>query len=363
MKKQALYLLTFCGLLFACKKEPLPKSDETDSPVFYAKCNVNGLPVKIEAGVNDYFMNSSYSQDENNLYVYKGEIKQNTCTSNCGFAIAILINDFKYSEVDAQMDVSRAIKAGTYGFINENIKTYYSCQFLPKRLAPDNNYSWLVGDNTNAIASTNVTGIFEAGKIVPVTLTASDAAGTAQTFTKNYKVGDLMQADISMEDDAGNSLFSVNPKGKAPYDYLWRFGDGSTSTDASPTHRFASSNSSYTTILTLVDARKDTSISTYRVGPGPDVNFKSVYTPVINPKLLSATTIHFTDQNGIVYSSANLDQPAGSKFEIISVEDYKTNNNQESTKKVKIRFSCSFTSNNGIINITDGEAVIAVSYK
>ena len=53
----------------------------------------------------------------------------------------------------------------------------------------------------------------------------------------------------------------------------------------------------------------------------------------------------------------------GNNLEGEWINHYKTNNNQESTKKVKIKFSCSFNSDNGPINITDGEAVIAVSYK
>jgi hypothetical protein len=94
-----------------------------------------------------------------------------------------------------------------------------------------------------------------------------------------------------------------------------------------------------------------------------NANYNAYFTPLPNPKALSAITIKVIDPNGVEYSSSTLNQPNSNKFEIISVEEYKLNERTETTKKLKLKFNCTLQSGSNTISVNNGEAVIAVSYK
>ena len=62
--KNVLPVVLICvGLFTACKKKSLPEAEPGNDPQFYFKGNVNGSFTLMEAGVNDYYMYSSYSQN------------------------------------------------------------------------------------------------------------------------------------------------------------------------------------------------------------------------------------------------------------------------------------------------------------
>src|SRR5687768_8822888 len=108
------HILFVAVLLFAaCKKEPLP-SEEPGNPVFKFSGELDGIPVNFNAGDNEYYMYSSFYQDMNNIYVYKADLKQQTCVSNCSYGLTVLINDTKVSATNADMDVNRAVQVGPY---------------------------------------------------------------------------------------------------------------------------------------------------------------------------------------------------------------------------------------------------------
>ena len=56
MKKSLYILFSFCTIVFlSCKKKELP-AENTDAAesVFYVQATVNGFPIKLEAGANDF---------------------------------------------------------------------------------------------------------------------------------------------------------------------------------------------------------------------------------------------------------------------------------------------------------------------
>ena len=368
MKKLFLNLLITCGLFYSCKKEELPKNNDLGSPVFYLRATVNGLPVKIEAGVNDYKMLASNYLDENNVYVFTGELKQVSCTSNCDMSVSILINDFKFSDLNGSIDINNAIKSGNYGFKGADINPSTNVNFTPESADNGGPYNWIsshAGGDSAVSSVYNATRILKNGKNYLVNFGITNPDGSSSKFEQEYKVGNPLQTNISMFFDSGTTYkFIANSTGKAPFSYNWDFGDGTNSTESQPKHSF-SLGADQIVKLIVSDSEGNTCISKYLVPAKgkPNPNFSAAFTPYLNARLLSAITIKFTDQSGVVYTSSDLNQPVGSKFEIVSVEDYKTNDKNELTKKVKIGFNCSFTGSSGPLNITNGEAVIAVSYK
>lgn len=372
MKKRLLFtVLLTAVILVSCKKNELPKSEEPNetAPVFYFKCNVNGVPMKIEAGVDNYYMFPSYYQDKNNLYVYKSELKQVNCSANCGFALSVLINDFQLSQPNVKMDVDNGVKASTYGFADGSLQgLFYTVHLAPRMGDAGDDYLWTFSDGVT-VNTREATRSLPANKKYDVKLKYADAGGLCSSELSNvFDLRNPLQTNISMTFDNGLSKFSASTPAGGSYRYTWDFGDGSpVSHLASPDHTFPAQPPpyDYITVLTLIDGNNDTCISKYHVKAASDchANYTAAFTPYLNPSLLSAVTIQFTDQNGVMYSSADQQQPGSSKFEIVSVEEYKPSDKGEPTKKIRINFNCSFNSSNGPVNITGGEAVIAVSYK
>ncbi len=372
MKKQLIYSLLTCVIFTSCKKNELPKNEEeAGTPVFYFKCNVNGVPVKIEAGINTYAMTAGHFQDKNNLYVYESQLKQSNCTSDCGIAVAIQFNDVMLRSAGAPQKVDSALSIGAHPFnLGNSIPVFYKGVFNALKADDDATYLWTFSHDGSTATSREVTKIFRGPNNCTVKLDYDRASGGgSETLTKQFKVGNPVQAYINGTFD-GTTLkhrFTSSTDGDGvKYQYIWDFGDNTAhSYSPQPDHTYVGSPLNSNITLTLVNASNDTCVTRYQVRDttSPNANYTSNFTPFLNPAVASAITLVYTDQNGLSSSTATGNQPLTSKIEIVSVENYKNNDKGEPTKKVKIRFNCTLPGASGPINLTDGEAVIAVSYK
>ncbi|MBA3683485.1 MAG: hypothetical protein H0W73_20315 [Bacteroidetes bacterium] len=372
MKIRVLIILFTALILNACNKKSLPPKDEEPEPVFYFKCDIGGFTVDIDAGVNSYYMKSAYYLDSNNVYVFRGELKQKECTDNCGFGLTILMNDYKVSGNNT-MFIDSTLVPGMYQFNDINIEPlYYTGNFIPLQTSQNVTYNWTFSDGATW-SGPNCTRTLKRDHKYTATLSAKSTTFGDVIHSNVFRVGNPVQTSI-------NALLAVQPPtlnmtykfsapnltGTAPFSYHWTFGDGNFSYDAAPTHEYTAPNL-YTPKLTVVDANNDTCESYYQLpvftGSFGEANFSAYLNPIQNTKALSAITIQINDPKGIVYSSAPINQSDNSHFEIVSVENYKAADSNILFKKVKIKFSCTVYNGSNFIEINDGEAVIAVTYK
>ncbi len=374
MKKNLLYIIfTFCICFLSCKKNTLPPEDDAVAPDFYFKCDVNGLPINIQAGVNNYYMYSLHEQNADSIYVYRGDLKQKNCGANCSYGISVQINDYKISALNAPMKPDSGLYTGNYQF-NDGVLAplYYSAYFSPLTTSSNNTNTWRYSDSTS---QTSLQGfkVFRTNTIQNVMLAVNQTSPTCSiTHTNTFYIGNALQTNISAVRDTSNNYsflrytFSSNPTTSITgTTYFWEFGDGATSSLSNPTHNYSSQNY-YRPKLTLSNATN--TCVTYYQAPCfnysvCNANYNAYFNSLANPKALSAITIKVIDPSGIEYSSSTLNQPSTNKFEIISIENYKLNEKNEATKKLKIKFNCTLQNGTNTLNITNGEAVIAVSYK
>jgi hypothetical protein len=381
MKRTTIYIsLLVAAVLFSCnKKKPLPQEEVTD-PVFYVKCNVQGMDLRLEAGQNDYYMHSSFYQDSNNVYVFKGDLKQTNCNNDCGYSLTFLIKDDHVSSPGAPMNVDNAIKPGTYLLGDQVIPgTQQTVSFAPFRSNSGEIYKWTFVEGTTTespVETYSLSKTLQVGKTYSVTLSYEDATGTCSTTHTNvFKAGSPLQTNIKCMRDGNNpDIFlyyfnTLNLTGSGSYSYEWNMGDGTAiEHSASPQHIYAQEGT-YITELKLTDTNtQETCRSYYQCnvtnGQACQANFKASFLPVNNTVHPYSVAILLTDPNGKVYSSKDLGiQPQDANFEILSVEEYKANENGQPTKQLKIRFNCTVKNGNSAININNGEAVIAVAYK
>ncbi|MGZ3919441.1 MAG: hypothetical protein ACXVO9_03290 [Bacteroidia bacterium] len=375
--KKVQYYIFLSGLLIiaGCKKNNLPPAEENKSePVFYFKGNVNGAPVALQAGVNNYFMYSSHYQQANNVYVYKGEMKQSLCNGTCGYGITLLINDYKVSQPDEPMKPDSGLYVGHYQ-LNDGSPdpVTYSGSFTPLFTDAGTTYSWWYSDGVILSGLQGGSRYFNAGQTYSVALSVTRNNAT-QTHTNEFRVGNPLQTNVGaycnwtttpttysfvpyLSSTAGNGIT-----------YNWDFGDASPATANSvPVHAYYYGSKYFRARLRLTNSNNDTCYSYYQVPvsvttPTIHANFNSVFNPVPNVLGLSSITLLVTDPSGTIYSTESINQSVGNNIQIVSVEDYKNNSANEPTKKLKITFNCVVKNGADVLNITNGEAVIAVSY-
>ncbi len=124
-------------------------------------------------------------------------------------------------------------------------------------------YAWSLGDGSTS-SSPSITHSYSKPGTYVVTLTLKDAAG--QSASASYTIlvlPDPHAAINSVPAVASNTsaTFSATVSGGlAPYSYAWNFGNGARSTDATPSHAYASSGI-YQVTLNVTDSEGYTTTS------------------------------------------------------------------------------------------------------
>ena len=107
---------------------------------------------------------------------------------------------------------------------------------------PPLTFAWQFGDGTNG-SGPNVTHAFAAPGSYQVFLNATDGLGVTSTSTVMVAISSDLAASITTlpGPTAGSpeGFGAGSTGGTAPFTYAWRFGDGSTSSAASPEHVYA----------------------------------------------------------------------------------------------------------------------------
>ena len=373
------YLLVFSFFFISsCKKEYPDPSGET--PVFYAKGVINGNAVNIQAGVNDYYMFTSFVQDSNNVYNFLGSLKQTICTS-CTNSLQFQINDRKVSSINSPVADS-SLLPGHYTFqIPGGISVQYPVDFIA---IPDPNdtalsYSWNFGDNYTS-ALDNPLHSYSAPGAYNVCLNITYASGCSSSICKKINVGSSVSSSCNVN-ITGNTMISPGDSTTLTASffpactnatYSWN-GNGLTG-NANSIMVQPLSTTQYQVIACCSNGSSccDTASVTVVVAQVPSciANFdfhvdSTNVTGPSNPYALTAATLTWIDNSGIVYTSNNANQSPNSYFQIVSVENYLNNQLGQRTKKLHAKFTCKLFSSNGTnsVQIDNGEAVIAVAYK
>ncbi|MDI1353558.1 MAG: PKD domain-containing protein [bacterium] len=373
MNSKILYsTILFALLATACKKTPLPEEAPAE-PVFLLSGKLDGTDLNFQAGNINYYMNASYFQDASNLYIFKGELKQN-CTSACGYGLTVLINDYKVSEPNGPMNIDSAIHKGAYRLFNESIyPTQQEVNFVPvNELSGDVSYSWSIVNGTSTITAPftyTLSKTLDIGKTYSVTLTYEENGGTCNaTHTNVFRVGNAFQTTITAQKDLTplTLKFAAKTNTTGTFTYLWEFGDGATSSQSMPSHTYGNEGP-FIAKLSMVNAANDSCVSYYQVNAGPNpscqANFNALFLPLQTIQITRSITILLTDSTGTTYSSAKAMQPTGTHVEITDVGEYKTNNYGQPTKVVSLNFDCVLKNGNVSKLLKGGHAVIAVAYK
>ena len=127
-------------------------------------------------------------------------------------------------------------------------------------------YSWNFGDSSAVSTGISTTHTYTASGSYDITLTVTSADN--QTFTTDPQTVTTYILPIAAYTFTTSNLLAtfINSSigGDGNLTYAWDFGDSETSTDASPSHTYASAGT-YTVVLTITDGLTNTSTSSQSV--------------------------------------------------------------------------------------------------
>lgn len=382
MKIQDLFysvlILSFLSIASCKKDDPLPETGASaGAPVFSCTGDMDGVPFTLQAGGNDYFMSTSSSLDANGVTDFIGELKPQNCTSNCGGSLKISIKDYRSSAV-SPTNIDSSIVPGYYSFAtplgasSQFSNTFYSS--LQNGIAQS--YTWDFGDGTTGTyTSSTVTHVYTRPGVYKVSLTIQSTTGCSSTIENEIQFGQtgnafLPQFQTTISGDVA-TFIPIPIGGIPPYTYAWDFGDGSTSTERSPSHEYATAGV-YKASLTMTDITGISAVQNMNIAIRSNIantDCSSLFifpaaTPLGNLLNLSNVVVEWTDADGKVWTSNNNSQSSSkSMFKIISVTDYINNQNGEPTKKIHAKFSCTLYNGFRSITMSHVETVFSVAHK
>lgn len=375
MKKLTIFFILLISLIYSCKKKDLP-AQESQDPVFFIDCEIDGVAQRIEAGNENYFMNTSWNIDSNSFYTICGNLSQLPSGNPNNIEISVLLN---YPlPLNKTVSVDSVLQLGPHKLNDEII--YGSKQligFAPdKNFEPSASYNWHLTDGVSDIRTVSNYSVSEnlpIGKTYSVSLSYNDGlGGCVSSHTNVFRVGNPLQTKIVATRDTTTPELKYNfsyplPYSGSKFSCAWKFyEDGSSSSMKKPSKLFNPGTSLIS--LTLIDINtNDTCVSYYQLNATDnqvcDANFNASFEPVVNSSLFATATIKLKDTDGTVYSSRPANQSGSNFFEIVSVSDYKVNANGEPTKIVTMRFNCVLQNGQKQKTITNATAVFAVAYK
>ena len=369
-------------LMLSCKKEHVT-TNTNSSPVFYFKGMIGGTAMDLQAGINNYYMYSSYTQDSNGVYNYTGNLKEYNCSSTCPPSIEFIINDYRKVSLGAiENNINQALANGYFNYmVPGGTPTSFSMAFNPTQGPSDTivSYTWNFGDSTSTTTTSSVMNSIvhtypHTGSYTPF-LSVLFSDGTTNSLGSVIQMGNpSVSLNSSFTVSHDTSFISSVSGGSGIYLYSWNFGDissglNNTSTAKNPNHTFTN-DSIHKVVLLVTDSLSKKTVTAVAYASGNPSTQKHIfsysYAPIIIPNNMGLSNIRviYTDATGDQYTSNNPAQSDSSYFQITSVSNYQANENSQSTKQLHITFNCTVYDLSGNkLAIKNGDAVIAVAYK
>ena len=177
-------------------------------------------------------------------------------------------------------------------------------------------YSWDFGDESSDSGSV-VNHIFDNPGAYDVILTVTDTAGNSDTETLPVMVNDITPPSAAFSwyylNETGSEISGASMEGEVTYfnassssdnsddglTYSWDFGDGSTSTGATPEHTFnGTTDDGFNVVLTVTDSSDMPDVISYKIKPAlkarPDIYMVSMSFSNDNPEEGDAVTLEAT---------------------------------------------------------------------
>ncbi|MDX2285141.1 MAG: PKD domain-containing protein [Bacteroidia bacterium] len=365
-------LLLTAALAAACSLQELP-DEETGMPVFTLDGLLEGQPLRLRAGLEDYYLQTSYQRDADaGIWIMQGAFAPDNCTS-CPGKLEISFRDVRATAPGSGVDMPEALSPGVRPYYLADGQTggfVYEVVFFNESPPDAAQYEWDFGDGAlhqgpNPVHTYSDTALTE----VQVCLEAVDASGCNTIVCSPVQLDPGgCSADFTYELFPGTNFvgFASSVSGTPPYRFRWSFGDGYGARLGNPGYTYAVPGR-YTVCMTVTDATgcsrtvcktisSDPSLCTY------NFTYQVSRRGVADPLQGGRVRVRWTDAAGRVWDSALKPQPAESRFELLRQEPYRANLDGDPTRKVELALGCLLFSEEDTLRLEQVQAVTAVAY-
>lgn len=356
---------------YGCKKKDFPQN-QSENPAFYISAEINGTPLRLNAGDNGYYMFSEYSQDSSGIYTFISSFKKQNCGSSCPLSFKIELTDNQVSTIAGNSNIQNSLKTISYLFADSTthfpLTTGYKASFVSSFNGNALAYAWNFGDGNSSTVA-NPTHTFTSSGIYSTCLQI-DGGTAAESICNPVKISpfNVCRTTVQVNSINGKTIsFGNYTSGSGPFTFRWEFGDGNFSSSPNPVHTY-DAEGIYQVSLTASNSSGDTAVHYYNVNtgsslkPAPNFSVQSISKILSFERMFSRIKFSYVNENGVVFSSFNRTQPAESNFNIESIDEFEENTNGKKTKKIKVNFRCTLYNSNTTLNIRNGVAVIALAY-
>ncbi|MBI3502474.1 MAG: PKD domain-containing protein [Bacteroidetes bacterium] len=371
-KKLCWLFLFALAVIGSCKKD-YPAQPNNPTPEFSFSGTIGGSSTNIQAGVNNYYMSTSYTLDANGVYDFTGEFRDKNCSSNCANSLKIYLKDYRQYSVQPTVTDS-SITTGYYSFATPvGASSKYDVVFGSNlQNGTGQTWNWDFGDGTTFVQTGPTAlhqylhpGVYNVS--LNIQSTSSCSSSLANNIVMGQAGGHVQLSFASTPNGNTVSLASTTGGGIPPYTYDWDFGDSNSATTTAPTYTYTYGASGvYPITLTRTDAVNTVEVCHRNFATQTATTCYAFFsvssaTPVSNAMNLSDVMLEWRDASGTLWTSANNSQPGKSMFKVISVENYQNNLSGQPTKKVHAKISCTLYNGTNSI-VLDGDAVFSVAH-
>ena len=385
MKKVFVYTILLLSILsfHACLQDSEDVSFAESAPVFFLDASFNGEPKIIEAGIDEFFMYTSFAKDNFDVYTFIGKFgKLGSCVNDCTEDFTFFIRDSKASpEESLPIQSAGELQIGNYDFLDDSIPpatfayevsvtdhSVYSGELVNS----DWNFPDLEDTYTTSAWSDTISNLG-----VEASLTIQTEAGCTSvyttTLTNNSDENCFYPIDFSIDSSAsipGAYKLTPVPLTGSPADLIYSWAPS----NFEPGLLFEDDGTHCVTITDPAGCSHERCVTLSNVAGGlHEISYCSAgfsyevsevaLPPTVQDFDFTNIILNYTDSNDVLFSSAFQPQPASSYFEVLSVNEFDFNEQNYPTLQLQVRFDCVlFNAQGEGLLVRDATASVGVAY-
>lgn len=381
------FLLFFLLSIGACKQVELPEPIDGD-PVFSVNASLANQALNITAGVDDFYLFTSYVQDDLEVNSFIGRFaKLEDCTTDCEESLEFIIRDADIAS--NSLAIESSLSVGRYGYagpVGQGDTVLLGYDVFLENNSTSNQpliYTWDFGDNTTSNEQNPEPHFYPVNsgldRVISLEVFANNSGFPTCFATESNTIN--LDQQVIPECELGYSLFYDSVvvemcglmSGIPPFTYEWGFDpllfdscvtltNFSDSVDFQLTGVDAQGCSEVVSISLARDVQSG-GLGYCSADFAYEVRERVMVTQEVDSLNLSEVIIRYTNPEGILFSTEFNPQPAESIFDIQQAVEYFDNENGEKTRQLVVSFSCTLYSADGDeLFLQEGSGTIAVAH-
>ena len=354
MRQSVTICLGIFIMLSSCEKVEI--QGVVEDPVFTATLPIAEEVLEVVAGDDLYYMYASHFNLKDEI-IYKGLFgKDESCEANCAQNFSI---EF-HQKIDAVGDLQEGLYA-YYSIPKDGYKHSFSVIDNASTPIDIDDVTWRIGSHQQHGESITIDANNDQQQSEDIRLIYDGEDAFKIIFARKI-IPTTVSCDFNVNIKPSGTTGLIEVETESPFAFVsWSTGHVGTTITIDPTIKVYTarvfSGDGCSTDLT-VHVKNPQITEQFSLG----LNQVSVgFTTPDNAN--NAVAINYTNEDGVFYTTNILGQILPFRFELVSIEEYDTNELGNPTWKMTAKFDCIlFGEDESAIRINGGEATFAVSY-